>query len=75
MLGTQTLATLIAVYGLFMTPLGWKLAGIRLGLRSGLGPRDGSRETDWLSNLRSDQSSSAGQEAPLDLTPQIALRA
>jgi H+-transporting ATPase len=22
-LGTQTLATLIAVYGLFMTPLGW----------------------------------------------------
>ena len=27
-LGTQALATLIAVYGLFMTPLGWKLAGI-----------------------------------------------
>jgi H+-transporting ATPase len=27
-LGTQTLATLIAVYGLFMTPLGWKLAGL-----------------------------------------------
>ena len=27
MLGTQTVATLIAVYGLFMTPLGWKLAG------------------------------------------------
>jgi H+-transporting ATPase len=26
-LGTQTVATLIAVYGLFMTPLGWKLAG------------------------------------------------
>ncbi len=25
--GTQTLATLIAVYGLFMTPLGWKWAG------------------------------------------------
>jgi H+-transporting ATPase len=25
-LGTQTLATLIAVYGLFMTPLGWKWA-------------------------------------------------
>ena len=23
MVGTQTLATLIAVYGLFMTPLGW----------------------------------------------------
>jgi len=27
-LGTQTIATLIAVYGLFMTPLGWKLAGL-----------------------------------------------
>jgi len=27
-LGTQMLATLIAVYGLFMTPLGWKLAGL-----------------------------------------------
>ncbi len=26
--GTQALATLIAVYGLFMTPLGWKWAGI-----------------------------------------------
>jgi H+-transporting ATPase len=26
-LGTQLIATLIAVYGLFMTPLGWKLAG------------------------------------------------
>jgi H+-transporting ATPase len=26
-LGTQTVATLIAVYGLFMAPLGWKLAG------------------------------------------------
>ncbi len=27
-LGTQTIATLIAVYGLFMAPLGWKWAGI-----------------------------------------------
>jgi H+-transporting ATPase len=27
-LGTQILATLIAVYGLFMTPLGWGLAGV-----------------------------------------------
>jgi len=26
-LGTQIVATLIAVYGLFMTPLGWKYAG------------------------------------------------
>jgi H+-transporting ATPase len=27
-LGTQAVATLIAVYGLFMTPLGWKLAAL-----------------------------------------------
>ncbi len=27
-LGTQLVATLIAVYGLFMTPLGWKWAGV-----------------------------------------------
>ncbi|MGA8262258.1 MAG: cation transporting ATPase C-terminal domain-containing protein, partial [Arenicellales bacterium] len=27
-LGTQMVATLIAVYGLFMTPLGWKWAGL-----------------------------------------------
>jgi len=30
-LGTQTIATLIAVYGLFMTPLGWTYAGLVWG--------------------------------------------
>jgi H+-transporting ATPase len=30
-LGTQTIATLIAVYGLFMAPLGWKWAGFVWG--------------------------------------------
>jgi H+-transporting ATPase len=30
-LGTQTIATLIAVYGLFMTPLGWRWAGFVRG--------------------------------------------
>ena len=30
-LGTQIVATFIAVYGLFMTPLGWKLAGFVWG--------------------------------------------
>jgi H+-transporting ATPase len=30
-LGTQMIATLIAVYGLFMTPLGWKYAGFVWG--------------------------------------------
>ncbi len=31
-LGTQTIATLIAVYGLFMTPLGWRLGGVCMGI-------------------------------------------
>jgi H+-transporting ATPase len=30
-LGTQMIATLIAVYGLFMAPIGWKLAGLVWG--------------------------------------------
>jgi H+-transporting ATPase len=30
-IGTQTVATLIAVYGLFMTSLGWKFAGMVWG--------------------------------------------
>ncbi len=30
-LGTQIVATFIAVYGLFMTPIGWRLAGIVWG--------------------------------------------
>jgi H+-transporting ATPase len=29
--GTQTLATLIAVYGIFMTPIGWRYAGLVWG--------------------------------------------
>jgi H+-transporting ATPase len=30
-LGTQAIATLIAVYGFFMAPLGWRYAGIVWG--------------------------------------------
>jgi hypothetical protein len=30
-LGTQTIATLIAVYGIFMTPIGWGWAGVVWG--------------------------------------------
>ena len=33
-LGTQIVATFIAVYGLFMTPLGWGWAAVRLGICS-----------------------------------------
>jgi H+-transporting ATPase len=35
-IGTQIAATLIAVYGLFMSPLGWKLAGIVWGYCLGM---------------------------------------
>ena len=54
-LGTQIIATLIAVYGLFMTPLGWGWAAFVWGLRFDLVPAQRSRETAGLSNLRSDQ--------------------
>ena len=37
-LGTQIIATLIAVYGLFMAPARLEVGRIRLGLRSDLGP-------------------------------------
>ena len=43
-LGTQTVATLIAVYGLFMTPLGWGWAGFVWGYALALGPRQRPRE-------------------------------
>ncbi len=50
-LGTQIVATLIAVYGLFMAPLGWGWAAVRLGLCSGLVPRERPRETARLSDF------------------------
>ena len=52
-LGTQTVATLIAVYGLFMTPLGWGWAAIRLGLRHSVGPGQRPRETARVPDSRS----------------------
>jgi H+-transporting ATPase len=74
-LGTQIIATLIAVYGLFMTPLGWKLAGfvwayaIVCALLTDRVKLLAYRILDhWTAALP------AGK-APADLTPQIALRA
>ena len=43
-IGTQVVATLIAVYGILMTPLGWRWAGV-VGLRAVLVPRRGPRQT------------------------------
>ena len=60
--GTQIVATLIAVYGLFMTPLGWGWALIRLGLCPGVVPRERPRETARLSGLRSNCLAPIGQE-------------
>ncbi len=73
-LGTQTLATLIAVYGLFMTPIGWKLAGLVwvYALVWAL-------VTDRVKLIGYRIFDPAGTpllgKAPLDLTPRIALRA
>ena len=39
-LGTQIVATLIAVYGLFMTPLGWGWAGFVWGYALAVVPRE-----------------------------------
>ena len=73
-LGTQMLATLIAVYGVFMTPLGWRLAGLVWGYA-----------IVWA--LVTDRVKLLGYRIfdptkapllvrkPLDLTPQIATRA
>ena len=50
-LGTQAIATLIAVYGLFMTSIGWKLAGIVWVYAIVWALSNGSSETAWLSDL------------------------
>jgi hypothetical protein len=52
-LGTQAIATLIAVYGLFMTPLGWGWATFVWGVRPGVGAARRPRETSRLPYPRS----------------------
>ena len=77
-LGTQIVATLIAVYGLFMTPLGWGWA-----LRS-----SGAMQLVWflvtdrvkllayriLDLVKAGVEPAAGTRIPSDLTPKIAKR-
>jgi magnesium-transporting ATPase (P-type) len=67
-LGTQIVATLIAVYRLFMTPLGWGLGTFRPGLCSGLVPRERPRETAYVSGVRSDCRAPIGQETARSYT-------
>jgi H+-transporting ATPase len=80
-LGTQTLATLIAVYGLFMTPLGWKLAGIVWAyalvwaLVTDRVKLLGYRILDPIKTPSLPKIPLVLSNKPLDLTPQIATRA
>ena len=69
-LGTQVLATLIAVYGLFMTPLGWGWALFVWGYALAW-----FLLNDRLKLLAYRILDPAGGEKPGDLTPQIATRA
>jgi H+-transporting ATPase len=74
-LGTQTLATLIAVYGLFMTPLGWKWAGFVWGYA--LAWALVNDRVKLLAYRIFDPTTAPllGKKPLLDLTPQIASRA
>jgi H+-transporting ATPase len=78
-LGTQIVATLIAVYGLFMTPLGWGWAAFVWGYALAW-----FLVTDPVKLLAyrildpvkaGTKPSSKGEDRPGDLTPQIATRA
>jgi H+-transporting ATPase len=74
-LGTQTLATLIAVYGVFMTPLGWKWAGFVWGyalLWFLVNDRVKLLAYRIFDPMKAPL---LGKKAPVDLTPQIAMRA
>ncbi len=69
-LGTQTFATLIAVYGLFMTPLGWGYAAFVWGYALVW-----ALVSDRVKLLAYRVLDPAKAKTPPDLTPQIATRA
>jgi H+-transporting ATPase len=69
-LGTQIVATLIAVYGLFMTPLGWGWAGFVWGYALAW-----FLLNDRLKLLAYRIFDPAKVKVPSDITPQIAKRA
>jgi H+-transporting ATPase len=72
--GTQTVATLIAVYGLFMTPLGWGWAAFVWGYAlAWFVLNDRVKLLAYRVLDRKQRAPSA--EAPLDLAPQVATRA
>ena len=73
-LGTQTLATLIAVYGLFMTPLGWGWAAFVWGYALAWALVN-DRVKLLAYRIFDPTKAPLLAKKPLDLTPQIATRA
>jgi H+-transporting ATPase len=73
-LGTQTLATLIAVYGLFMTPLGWGWAAFVWGYALAWALLN-DRVKLLAYRVFDPTKAPLLAKKPLDLTPQIATRA
>ncbi|MGA2904523.1 MAG: DUF2934 domain-containing protein, partial [Candidatus Korobacteraceae bacterium] len=73
-LGTQTLATLIAVYGLFMTPLGWGWAAFVWGYALAWFLLN-DRVKLLAYRILDPTKAPLLAKKPLDLTPQIAARA
>jgi H+-transporting ATPase len=73
-LGTQTVATLIAVYGVFMTPLGWVWAGFVWGYAL-LWALVNDRVKLLAYRILDPAKPALPAKKPLDLTPQIAARA
>jgi H+-transporting ATPase len=73
-LGTQTLATLIAVYGLFMTPLGWGWAAFVWGYALAWALVN-DRVKLLAYRIFDPTKAPLLAKRPLDLTPQIAVRA
>jgi H+-transporting ATPase len=73
-LGTQTVATLIAVYGLFMTPLGWGWAAFVWGYALAWALVN-DRVKLVAYRIFDPAKASVPAKKPLDLTPRIATRA
>jgi H+-transporting ATPase len=74
-LGTQTIATLIAVYGLFMTPLGWKWAGFVWGYAIAWALVNDRIKLLAYRVFDPVNAPLLAKTQPVDLSPQIAARA
>ena len=74
-LGTQAIATLIAVYGLFMAPLGWRLAGLVWAYALVWALVTDRVKLLGYRILDPTKASLLEKKPPVDRTPQIAARA